>query len=139
MPSPSEELQKAIYDALLADAAVSALVADRVYDGAPESPEMPYITFGPSDHYEHDAQCITARVETLQLDCWARDGGRLRPAKALADAVKSALHDADLSLDSHALVRIQAGSVRTFLDRDGETAHGVVSIEAAVEESYRDL
>lgn len=131
MAEPSEDLQKAIFDALIADPVVSAIVGDRVSDGRPE--DYPSITFGPSDGIPDDMDCIDGSVESVQLDCWVRDGGRLRPARALADKVKALLHNSSLSLANHALASIEVTLVRAFMDPDGLTAHGVVQIEAMIE------
>jgi hypothetical protein len=134
MASVSLELQKAIYEALTSDDAVSALVGDRVYDGTPSNQQFPYITFGPNDRILEDLECISASTETLQLDVWSRDQGRLGPCKAVCDAVRNALHLAGLELQVNALVRIRVDRVRVFKDSDGVTAHGVVTIEADLEE-----
>ena len=132
MPTPSEALQKAVYDALIADPAVSAIVGTRVTDGRPQA--YPSITFGPSDFVAEDWDCFPSRVESLQLDCWTRDGDRLRPARALADTVKAALHLKELDLDGHALTLLRVESVRSFMDVDGLTGHAVVTLEAEIEE-----
>ncbi|MEX5600704.1 DUF3168 domain-containing protein [Pseudophaeobacter sp. C1-32P7] len=133
--SASVELQTAIYNALLADAGVAALVGDRVYDGAPSNREYPCITFGPMDSVPDDMECITASSETVQLDIWSREQGRLRPCKEICSAVKKALHDADLGLTVNALVQIRTEGMRVFLDADGRTAHGVVTVMAELEEA----
>lgn len=133
--SVSVELQTLIYDTLVANVAVGALIEDRIYDGAPSGRTFPCVTFGPSDHVEDDSTCIPARTETVQLDCWSRDQGRMRPCKELADAVKAALHGANLSLAVNALVQIRVDGVRVFMDADGVTAHGVVTVTADIEEA----
>lgn len=132
--SVSAELQKAIYDALVADAGVGALVGDRIYDGAPSEHQFPCITFGPVDSFNEDLVCVDARTETVQLDVWSRDQGRMRPCKEICDAVKDALHLADLTLEQHALIRIRIEGIRVFRDADGITAHGVVTVFADLEE-----
>lgn len=134
MASPSAELQTAIYNALVADAGVGALAGDRIHDGRPADGPFPCITFGPSDYTPEDAECITGRVESLQIDCWVRDA-RVRPARELADAVKAALHLANLSLDVHALALLRVTAVRAFMDPDGITGHGIVTVEATIEEN----
>lgn len=132
--SASEELQSLIYATLTADADVSAIVGGRVKDGRPT--EYPCITFGPSDYVPDDAECITGREETVQLDCWVRDSSaRMWPVKALTDAVKDALHDAELTLTDNALCFIRVDSVRAMMDPDGLTAHGVVMVTATIEEA----
>lgn len=133
--SVSAELQKLIYETLVADVDVGDLVGSRIYDRMPSDGDYPCVTFGPSDAIEDDSECITGQIETVQLDCWSRDQGRMWPCKRIAGAVKSALHKAKLSLAVNALVQIRVVSVRVFLDRDNITAHGVVTVEAILEEA----
>lgn len=132
--SVSRELQKAIFDALVADAGVTALVGNRIYDGMPSDGQYPCVTFGPTDSFNDDLTCVDARTETVQLDVWSRDQGRMGPCKDICDAVKGALHLADITLTQHALIRIRTGGIRVFRDADGITAHGVVTVEADLEE-----
>lgn len=133
MASPSKELQTAVYNALVANAGVTAIVGDRIFDGRVKDEFQSCVTFGPSDYTLQDMDCIAGRIESLQIDCWVRDA-RLSPARELADAVKSALHLANLSLDVHALAVLRVTAVRAFMDADGITGHGVVTIEAEIEE-----
>ncbi|MFQ6553398.1 DUF3168 domain-containing protein [Aestuariibius insulae] len=137
MATPSEDLQKVVYDRLRSDPAVSAIVGDNIFDlpsdGAPGHPS-PRITFGPSDFVPEEMDCIAARAETLQIDIWVEDGKRLRPAKALADKVYAALHRAPLDLETHALAELAISGVRAFMDPDGLTGHGVVIVTALIEE-----
>ncbi|MBN8292816.1 DUF3168 domain-containing protein [Rhodobacter sp. NTK016B] len=136
MASPSVELQTAIYNALVADAAVGAIAGDRIFDGGLPEEFTACITFGPSDYTLQDMDCINGRTESLQIDCWLRGkyGSRISPARELADAVKDALHLVSLSLDVHALALLRVTAVRAFMDRDGVTGHGVVTVEAEIEE-----
>lgn len=130
----SRGLQAAIFDALVADAGVGALVEDRIYDGAPSDRQYPCITFGPTSSFNDDLTCVDARTETVQLDVWSRDQGRMGPCKDICDAIKAALHLAELSLTQHALIRIRIDGIRVLRDSDGVTAHGVVTVEADLEE-----
>lgn len=132
MPTPSEELQRAILQALLAEPSVAAVVGDRITDGPPLA--YPSITFGPTDSVPDDMDCIDGLTETIQIDCWVRDGQRLRPAKALADKVRTALHRRAMTLETHALVNLRIVGTRAFMDPDGETGHGIVTVEAEIEQ-----
>lgn len=135
MGTPSEDLQKAVRAALLSDAAVAAVVGTRVRDGRPLDDGTAQITFGPSDYVLEDLDCIDMRVETMQLDCWVRDSSKaLHPARALIDKVKAVLHGAELALDTHALASLRVIGARAFMDADGLTGHGVVTVEAEIEE-----
>lgn len=132
--SASNEVQALIYQRLVADTGVHGLVADRVYDRPPETRVFPYVSFGPSDLVEDDAQCIIGRIETIQIDCWSRYQGGFREVKTLADAVKNALHHYAGEMGVNALVEMQVVAMRFFRDPDGLTSHGVVTVQAVVEE-----
>lgn len=115
-------------------AAVTAIVDDRIVDGNDDDLAYPNITFGASDFTPDDADCIRGREETLQLDCWTRDGGKKWPCRKLVDAVKAALHDADGVLSTGALVLMRVDLARVFDDPDGITTHGVVQVTGVIEE-----
>jgi hypothetical protein len=132
--SASVELSDLVLAILKADAGVGALVGDRIYDQAPGGAAFPHLTLGPSDYAPRDADCIPGREETLQIDVWHRDGGRLWPCRRTADAVKDALHDRDGELATQALADLRVTLVRVIEDPDGITAHGVVQVTATIEE-----
>ncbi|ETX26604.1 DUF3168 domain-containing protein [Roseivivax isoporae] len=131
--SASAALQKAVHDALVADAGVGALVGDRIYDGAPSTAVFPYLEFGPSDFVPDIAECVTTRIETLQIDCWARNQGRKRICAEIVDAVHAALHQRDLTLSAPYRVLWIEATGRTTPDPDGITWHGIVTVEAEVQ------
>lgn len=94
----------------------------------------PYISLGASDVVPADADCITARAETVQLDIWHRDQGRNWPCKQTVDAVRTALHGYAGDLATHALVEMRVVLTRVMDDPDGVTCHGVVQVTALIEE-----
>lgn len=131
--SASRDLQGLIVDRLKADANVSALVTG-VYDGRPSDSAFPCITIGSSQVIPIDYECLAAREETMQIDVWSRDNGRLNPCKAIVDAVHSALHGWSGALpDPNALALLRVVHDEVMIDRDGITAHGVVLVRAIVE------
>lgn len=132
--SASADLQKVIYQRLVADPAIHALVEDRIYDGAPSDVVYPCITFGPSDVVPGDYDCITGREEVLQIDCWTRDQGRKWRCRRLADAVRTSLDEYSTDMGTHALVGLSVRSIRVMDEPDGIGAHGIVSVQALVEE-----
>lgn len=132
--SPELELQGLIVTTLKADTAVAALVADRVYDTVPKNTAFPYISMGPVDSTENDAECITGLDVYVQIDVWSQAVG-MPECKAIIDAVRRALHDADLSLSQNALVMIEHAQSRAMRDPDGITNHGVCEFTAVVEQS----
>lgn len=133
--SISAELQKLYYDTLKADAAVMAIAAN-VYDDIPGNPfkgKTAYVSFGPIDSLEDDADCITGLEITTQIDIWSRAVGDVE-GKRLTDLVRRALHRKGLQLSNNALVDTWVTLTRVFRDRDGLTTHGVVQVTAMVEE-----
>lgn len=132
--SAAAELQKALYEALVADVGVSALVDGRVYDNVPEDAEFPYISFGPTDEIDEEEAVAQQEEHFVQIDVWDRSNARLAPAKRVSDAVKVALHRAELALPAPYVVsNLSIPQKRVFLDRDGVTAHAVLSVRAEIE------
>lgn len=135
MSDPSDALQVAIYDALVADAGVGALVADRVFDkvSVGDLPEMPYVAFGDFQALDDGGGCIDGSEVFVTLHVWSRQRGT-REAKQVVSAVRKALHEADLALGSdHRLIEIMFRDSRVFFDADGLTAHGVLTFRALTE------
>ena len=133
--SVQAEIHDLIRDTLLASPAVMSLVEgvhDRVCD-APWGKKAAYISFGPVDVIEDDADCIVGGTHTVQIDCWSRSVGSFY-CKQIVDAVKTALHGKPLELPSFGLVQVRVPMRRVFADPDGLTTHGVVSLEIDAEE-----
>lgn len=131
----SEEFQRLVYSTLTADSAIMAL-AYRVYDHVPESPygtKTAYISFGPYDVNQDDAECIDGIEATLQIDVWSKAPGTVE-CKTLTDLVRKALHHKSLSLSEHALVDTRVELWRVIPNSGGEH-HGVVHVTALIEES----
>jgi hypothetical protein len=134
--SPQAELQGLLWASLTADAGVMAL-ADAVHDTVPPKPfagpQKAYVSFGPSDVTDDGAECIIAGVHTLQLDCWSRQIGSVH-CKRLTDAVCAALDEKPLELADNALAEIRVVLRQVMRDPDGLTTHGIIQVEAQIEE-----
>ncbi|TDH35723.1 DUF3168 domain-containing protein [Pseudohoeflea suaedae] len=131
--SASEELQKLIYDRLVADPNVHAEIAGRIYDRTPQNVVHPYASFGPADQVEDDDECVTGFVETLQIDVWSQYQGGKREAKRIADAIRKSLHEYAGELTENALFEMRVLTVRHLDDPDGITSHSIVTVESRVE------
>lgn len=79
--SASSALQKAIIDAMRADATLSGMVGGRIYDIAPSGEAYPHVTLGASTFYAERRDCMVTRIETVQVDVWTRDQERRQPCK----------------------------------------------------------
>lgn len=134
----SYELEAAIIAALRTDTAVSSFVDSRVYDRVPVDPEpdYPYISIGPSDSVQDDAECIEAQEITIQIDCWSNGPGEAfgtAEVRKLSGAVRKALHGEDFTLTDNALVMIEHRTTRIMRDEDGVTNHAAITFSAFVE------
>jgi hypothetical protein len=130
--SPSLELQGVIVSRLKAESGVRALVVDRVYDNVPADAGFPRITLGSTDETSDDAECIEGLAISFQIDCWSQAVG-FPEARKMSDAVRRALHEADLTLTDNALVTIAHRQTRVFRDPDGLTSHAAMTFDAFVE------
>ena len=126
-------LQKAIVDALKADAAVAALVGARVYDVPPPAPEKPYISLGPFDALTEVAAEYEGSETTMQIDGWAAGQGSVE-IKQLGRAIRAALHEKDFALeDNQRLVALVIDQLRYLREPDGITQHVAATARARTE------
>ncbi len=138
MTDPENELIIALRNALLADAAVTALVDDRIYDEIPSEngkkiARFPYISFGSVEALRADVECYVANDYTVQIDVWSREYGRTE-ASAIRNACKRALHGADLSVPDNALSNVYVERTLWQREPNGITKHAILTVGAIVEE-----
>ena len=124
----SSDLQRVIVARL--KAAVPS-VAGRVYDNPPETAPMPYISIGPSYWNDDSAECIRARVETVQVDIWASNRPDKRAAKDATDEAASALDG--WTVEELAMHPLRVSLVRIMDDPSPGVVHGMVQVEAMLE------
>lgn len=132
--SVSVSFQDFVLSRLTASTSVTGLVGNRIYDGPPASPAFPYISLGPIDIRIVDAECVSSREETLQIDCWTRKNGRKWPCKLIVDAVVNALRNQEGELSDGYLVDVNIELARVIDDSDGITAHGLVQVTGLIDE-----
>lgn len=132
MTAPANELQKLIYDEITGDANIMAKLT-AMYDRVPGDAAYPYGSFGPRQRLPEDAGCINASSHRVQLDFWSRTVGATE-CEAIVDLVKRKFNDAALSIADNALVTIRVTMDSVTNDPDGLTNHGLVMIEALIEE-----
>lgn len=134
---PSLDLQEAIVAALKGDSAMATLVNGRVYDAVPSGATFPYVSMGADDVLTDDADCIRGYDIAVQIDVWSRAVGQPQ-MKSIAGAVRDVLHEADLTLDDHALVSLEHVTTRYLRDPDGATKHAAMEFRAFVDEGGVD-
>jgi hypothetical protein len=133
MSSPAWELQRAVYDALVVDTALAILLGGaRIYDEVPRGAAFPYVTFGASTVRDWSTGTERGSEHVIVLRAWSKSGGE-RDVHLILEALRSALHEAPLSVDGHRLVSIRHEMSDAMRDPDGETYHGAARFRAVTE------
>jgi hypothetical protein len=133
MSSPAWEMQKAIYAALVADAALVALLGgERVYDDVPRGAPFPYVTFGPSTTRDWSTGTDTGAEHLITVRAWSKSGGE-KEVHLMLEAIRNALHEASLSVTGHPLVSIRHETSDALRGADGETYQGIARFRAVTE------
>ncbi|QBF32271.1 DUF3168 domain-containing protein [Thalassococcus sp. S3] len=103
----SQALQEAVYQHLLADAGVSALVGGDVYDAVPAGtvPEL-YVSLGPETVLDRSDVTGDGAEHRFIVSVITQSAG-FGAAKEVAAAVSDALQDADLALSRGTLVSMR--------------------------------
>lgn len=139
---PESDFVRAAIAALKVDARVTALCGGRVYDRVPQKVagergvQMPYVSIGPISSADDSADCIDGVEMSVQFDVWARadaDANVATTCRALCEAIRRVLHDAELVLADNRLASVAFERKSIFDDPDGITRHGVVQFLAVVE------
>jgi hypothetical protein len=132
--SSAAELQKAIFEALGANAALTDLIDARVFDHAPASVAFPYITFGRTSVYDWSTGTENGTEQLFTLHVWSKGKGK-EEALEIMELARETLHDAALDLDGHhrlIILRLEFSEAR-YDDRN-EAHHGLLRFRAVVEE-----
>lgn len=135
MPMAAAELQRAIFDALRADAALTALLggAAKIIDHAPADIAFPYISFGRVSAYDWSTATETGSEHIVSLHVWSKGKGK-KEALAILARAEVLLHDQPLDLSSgYTLVNLRAEFSEVRYDEDQMVYHGVGRFRAVVE------
>lgn len=134
MTAPASELQKAIFDALKGDAALTALLGGaKIHDQAPANVAFPYITFGRTSIYDWSTGTESGTEQLFTLHVWSKAKGK-KEALDIMERAKALLHDQALALDEHALVNCRLEFADARHDDDLSVYHGLLRFRAVVEE-----
>ena len=129
----SAALRSAIYDALIADSALTSLLGGpSVYDEPPRSASFPYVTLGEARINDFSAGGERGEEHQFTLHAWSRHGGH-KEAHLIAGALLSALDDAPLTLGDHHLVNLRFALADVRREADGRTYHALVRFRAVTE------
>lgn len=131
--APDRALQRALLARFLAEPALLALVpAANIIDGDGAPQRFPSILFGEGQAVrEPQSLCGRERRLYATLHVWTKSAPL---ARDIADGIAAAVEGATLPLEGgHRAVTAIVSSARLLRDPDGETSHGVVTVESLVE------
>jgi hypothetical protein len=131
--SSAADLQKAIFTALRADAALAAMVGERILDQAPANVAFPYITFGRTAVYDWSTATESGTEHLFTLHVWSKGKGK-KEALEIMQLAGASLHDNALELDGNSLVNLRLEFSEVRYDERSEAHHGVMRFRAVVEE-----
>lgn len=132
MPAPATELQKAVFDALAGEAALTALVGQRIHDHAPANVAFPYITFGRTSLYDWSTGTESGTEQLFTLHVWSKAKGR-KEVLEIMEIARARLADAALALDEHHLVNLRLQFSEARHDEDLSVYHGLLRFRAVTE------
>jgi len=133
MTSAANELQKAVFARLSAEAALTALLdGAKIYDHAPANVAFPYITFGHTSLYDWSTATESGTEQLFTLHVWSKAKGKKEALDIMAVAERL-LHDVALPLDGHALVNCRLEFSEARYDDDLAVYHGLLRFRAVTE------
>lgn len=108
-------------------------LADLVFDGVPDGQPYPYITLGPGETQDDDAECVVGYQEILQFDVWSSDRAKTWPCRDLTQKVAGRLrgfsHEAGTWTLQDTTIEVQ----RVLPEPQRKGAHGIVQVLCLVE------
>ena len=126
-----ETVAAAIRAALLADADLSGLVGDRVYDAPPARAPMPLLTLRMVSGSDASTASTDAQVLTFDLDVWDKYelGADLSRPRAVMGHIRRILHMQNLTVAGLNVVTVRCTAARgPDRDPDEVSLHGVVTV-----------
>lgn len=131
--SAARALQEAVFDALVADATLEALIAGaKIFDAVPRNAEAPYVQIGEFSARDWSTATEAGTEILFAIVVWSRLPGRSEGFE-IAERVVTLLHDAALTLDGFRLVNLRHVATETARVEKPEGRRAVVRFRAVVE------
>ena len=131
--SAEGSLQKALFDLLSADVALSAVITG-VFDSVPESQAYPYVELGEGTAIPFDSNSSDGQEHLITIHTWTEAKGR-KTAHDIMTLVYTALHNVALVVAGHQTILCQFDFSTVLKDPDGFTHHGVQRFRVITEDN----
>ena len=132
MAAAAVELQKVIFAALRGDAAISAVVGNRIHDHAPANVRFPYLTFGRSSAYDWSTGTEIGTEHLFSIHVWSKARGKTETLE-LMGRVEELLRDGKLVPQGHHLVNLTPNFAESRFDEELSLYHGLLRYRAVTE------
>ena len=133
MIAAAADLQKAIFAALSAESALTALLGGaKVFDHAPANVRFPYVTFGMTGIYDWSTATESGAEQLFTLHVWSKAQGK-KETLEIMEAIRARLGE-PLSLEAHRLVALRLDYSEARFDEDLLIHHGLLRFRAVIEE-----
>lgn len=128
-------LQVGIRAALVANANVTALVGQRIYDEPPQDVVFPYLRFGQIIPVAFDTDSKEGSIVTFGLEAQSRSASGRVEAMRMVEAVKSALHrkETQVTVAGYTLVELIFQTYSAERNNDGRGYVATISLQATLE------
>lgn len=126
-------LGKALIDWLRADAGVSGLVSNRIYDEPPQSAARPFVRINDIEPRPLRADCVTASNIVFSLEAHSRPNSGRVEATRCAEAVVAALDSQDIPVEGHNLTKLHWITQTVSQDDDGEGYTAIIVFDCILE------
>ena len=137
MAGTAIELKNAIAAALAASPDVTSLVGDRIYEYAQTGEaEFPFIALDGIEETDDSTDCLKASDAFVTINGWSKPATpSFDEAYELVDAIRAALHQAELTLATNRCVLLEHATSKPLLDSDPPPVYRArVTFHAIVEE-----
>jgi hypothetical protein len=130
-------VQKGVRAALVANAGVTDIVGQRVYDEPPQDVTFPYLRFGDISPNAFDTDTTEGAEVTISLEAHSRSASGRVEAVQVVEAVKEALHrqEAAVTVTGHNLVEMIFQTFSVTRDDEGRGYTAVIVLQAMLEET----
>lgn len=140
MKDPSYAIQGAVYTKLAAAAGVKALIGDpaRIYDKVVADPTYPFVRIGDDQVLDNSNTCADGWEAVVTLHIFSRNPTAPRPeVKAISNAIGIAIGNDDslIAPAGFEVTEVRFGQSHTFMEADGVTAHGVMTLRYLVNDA----
>ncbi|MFC3209107.1 DUF3168 domain-containing protein [Aquamicrobium soli] len=133
MTAPAAEFQKALFEVLAGDDALTGLLGGaKIFDQAPADARFPYATFGRTSFYDWSTSTEGGVEQLFTLHVWSKAKGK-KEILGIMERVKLRLDDADLALEMHRLVSLRFDYGEARYDEDVAVHHGLLRFRAVIE------